>query len=88
MSRARWMIVAKNVKRAVDYKAQQLLSSGYALGFGIFPCDLGADVDVSHHGTPSPDPAESERNHICRTEVPEVAMVQMRYRGPPDERNR
>jgi len=55
------MTVAKNVERSVDYKSQQLLASRYALGFGVFPCDFGADVDVSHYGTPSPDPAESKR---------------------------
>jgi hypothetical protein len=82
------MIVAKNVKRAVDYKPQQLLSSRYALGFGIFPCDLGADIDVPNYGAAPANPAEAERYHVGRTVVPEVAMVQMRYRGPPDERNR
>ena len=49
--------MAKNVERSVDYKSQQLLASRYALGFGVFPCDFGADVDVSYYGTPSPDPA-------------------------------
>ena len=82
------MIVAKNVKRAVDYKAQQLLSSRYALGLGIFPCDLGADIDVPNYGAASTNPAEAERYHVGRTMVPEVAMVQMRHRGPPHERNR
>jgi hypothetical protein len=82
------MIVTKNVKRAMDYKAQQLLSSRYALGFGIFPCDLGADIDVPNYCAASPNPAEAERYHVGRTVVPEVATVQMRYRGAPDERNR
>lgn len=62
--------MAKNVERSVDYKSQQLLASRYAPGFGVFPCDFGADVDVSYYGTPSSDPAESERNHVGWTVVP------------------
>ncbi len=80
--------MAKNVERSVDYKSQQLLAGRYALGFGVFPCDFGADVDVSYYGTPFPDPAESEGNHVRWTVVPEVAMVKLRHCSPPNERNR
>jgi len=82
------MIVTKNVERSVDYKSQQLFAGRYALGFGVFPCDFGADVDVSYYGTPFPDAAESERNHVGWTVVPEVAMVKLRHCSPPNERNR
>jgi hypothetical protein len=82
------MIVAKNVERPMDYKSQQLLASRYAQGFGVFPCDFDADVDVSYNGTPSPDPAESERNHVGWTVVPEVTMVKLRHCCSPNERNR
>ena len=80
--------MAKNVERSVDYKSQQLLASRYAPGLGVFPCDFGADVDVSYYGTPSPDPAESERNHVGWTVMPEVAMVKLRHCSSPNERNR
>jgi len=82
------MIVAKNVERSVDYQSQQLLASRYAPGFGVFPCDFGADVDVSYYSTPFPDPAESEGNHVGWTVVPEVAMVKLRHCRSPNERNR
>ena len=80
--------MAKNVERSMDHKSQQLLASRYALGFGVFPGDFGADVDVSHYGTPSPDPAESERNHVGWTVVSKVAMVKLRHCSSPNERNR
>jgi hypothetical protein len=87
-SRARWMIVAENVKCSVNYKTQQLLSGRNALCLSVFPRDLGADVDVSHYGATSPDTAKPKRNYVGRTVVPEVAMVQLRHCGSPNERNR
>jgi hypothetical protein len=71
------VIVTKNVKRAVDYEAQQLLSSRYVLSVGVFPRNLSANVDIPHYGAAFPNPAESERNHVGRSMVPEVAMVQL-----------
>jgi hypothetical protein len=82
------MIVAKHVKRSVDYEAQELLPGRYPLGLGVFPGDLGADINVTNYGATSSDTAEAEGDHVCRTMVPEVAMVQLRHCGSPNERNR
>jgi len=79
------MVVPKNVQSTVNYQSQDLLPNWNALPLGIVASDLRTNVDVSDHGTTVSRSPQSERDHVGRTAVPEVAAIQARYRGAPDE---
>jgi hypothetical protein len=79
------MVVPKNVQSTVNHESQDLLPDWNALPLGIVASDLRTNVDVSDHGTTVSRSPQSERDHVSRTAVPEVAAIQARYRGAPDE---
>src|SRR6476661_6788845 len=86
--RAGRMVVAEHVQSAVDDKPQQLLSGADALAPGVVASDLDANIYVADYGSAPSDPFQAERNHVCRTLMTKVAMIQARDGGASDESDR
>jgi hypothetical protein len=71
------MIATQYVECAVDHETEDLLPCGNSLLAGIFPRNLGADINVPDNRAALPRTAEAERNHVRGTIVTKEAPVQL-----------
>ena len=81
------MVVSKDVQSAVHHQSQNLLANRDALSLRVVASDRRTNVDVSNNRTTFSGSSKAERDHIGWAMVLQVAAIQLRNRGLPDERD-
>src|SRR4051794_41434873 len=76
--RAVGMVVAEYVKRTVHYKSEQLFSGPDALAPSVPAGDFGTNIHVANDSSAPPGSTQTERDHVGRTMMPEVAAASSR----------
>src|SRR3990170_2490804 len=79
------MVVPEYVQRPMDHQAQNLFAGAHLLTARILARDLGTDINVPEYGPTSSDAAEAEGDHVGRTAVSEITLIQPGDRRAPHE---